>query len=104
MKLADVNMEILANSPLAKGKKELVGYYEGKEISRKEAMLAKCYECMGYFIDGKVDCKIKRCPMYQYMPYREGKVSNKLEGEEKEKFLARFKKIKTPETEPFVVE
>jgi hypothetical protein len=27
---------------------------------------------MGYYADGKVDCKIPSCSLYPVMPYREG--------------------------------
>jgi len=43
----------------------------GKHITRKEAMLAKCYECMGYYQDCKQDCSGISCPLYQYYPYKD---------------------------------
>lgn len=38
--------------------------------TRKECGEAMCWECMGHWGDGKVDCENKRCPFYQYQPYR----------------------------------
>jgi len=39
--------------------------------SRKYAILAKCYECMAEYVDGRKDCGITSCPLYAWMPYRE---------------------------------
>jgi hypothetical protein len=38
--------------------------------SRKECGEALCWECMGHWTDGKVDCGSRKCPFYQYQPYR----------------------------------
>ena len=38
--------------------------------SYKCAVLAKCYECMCEYADGRVDCEIKDCPLYRWMPYK----------------------------------
>jgi hypothetical protein len=56
-------------SPLARGKKELLGYLQGKRITRSKAMAAKCYECMNGYVDGRMDCKIHDCPLYPWMPF-----------------------------------
>lgn len=53
-----------------KGQKELVQHLEGKLLSYKKACLAKCFECMGGYADGAMDCKIPNCPVYPRMPYR----------------------------------
>lgn len=37
--------------------------------SRTKAMLAKCYECMAGYVDGKEDCECVKCPLYPWMPY-----------------------------------
>ena len=39
------------------------------KITRKQAMLAKCYDCCGYFSDGRADCELPGCPQYGYMIY-----------------------------------
>jgi len=38
----------------------------------RQMILAKCYECMAYYGDGKIDCKIPLCPLYPLMPFRKG--------------------------------
>ena len=51
------------------GQRHLLAHMEGKRLSFKQAILAKCYECMNGFIDGKADCRIHDCPLYPWMPY-----------------------------------
>ena len=55
----------------AVGRKESLKYQKGEKLSYKEAALAKCYECMNQYIDGKIDCKIRRCSLYPIMPYKD---------------------------------
>jgi hypothetical protein len=57
----------------AQGRKELIKYRKGGRLTRKEAVLAMCYDCMGLYIDGKNDCQIPECPLYFWMPYRANK-------------------------------
>jgi hypothetical protein len=52
------------------GGKEYKKFLDGKKLTRKEAMLAHCYECMGGFEEGKQDCQGKSCPLYQFYPYQ----------------------------------
>lgn len=61
----------------ARGKKEFVAFLEGKRLTLKQAMLAHCYQCMGYYEAGK-DCKNEYCPFIAYAPYgrKEEKVVN----------------------------
>ena len=54
-----------------KGKKELLMFLKGEKISKSQAILAKCYECMGYYIDGGTDCCVKSCPLYTFMPFKD---------------------------------
>jgi len=53
-----------------RGKKELIAHLEGKNITRSQAMVSKCFDCMGYFADGIGDCNSPDCPMYNYRPYK----------------------------------
>lgn len=43
------------------------------KLTRGEALLAKCCDCMAYYEDGRVDCQNIACPLYPYMPYRQDK-------------------------------
>lgn len=83
-------------SPLAKGKNEYLKYLKGGVVSRREAMLAQCYICCGYFSDGKYDCKILMCPMYHYMPYKEGgaRKTKTMSEEQKKQRGETFKKVR----------
>jgi hypothetical protein len=40
------------------------------KITVRQSIYAKSYECMNGYTDGKVDCEIRSCPLYIYMPYR----------------------------------
>lgn len=49
-----------------KGAKEYQMFKDGKPLTRKQAVLAQCYECNGYESE---DCCSKDCPLYQWSPY-----------------------------------
>lgn len=55
------------------GKSELLKYLDGRRLTPMQTIKSKCYECMGYYADGKEDCGIEDCPNYAYMPYRKKK-------------------------------
>lgn len=42
----------------------------GKRLTPTSSIIAKCYECMAGYVDGRRDCQIVKCPLYPYMPYR----------------------------------
>jgi hypothetical protein len=42
------------------------------KITRKTAIEAHCWQCLGFYADGKQDCQNPRCPLYEFMPYRRG--------------------------------
>lgn len=52
-----------------KGQKEFKKFKEGKPLTRKEAILAYCYDCNGAE-ESNEDCKTKLCALYQYHPHR----------------------------------
>lgn len=55
------------------GKKEYTKFLQGEPINRNAAIKAKCYDCCGYFEDGRVDCQNHTCPLYSYFPYSSDK-------------------------------
>lgn len=56
---------------LAAGKREFVKWVNGERLTFKQKILAHCYDCMNYYVDGRVDCKNSRCVLYSNMPYRD---------------------------------
>jgi hypothetical protein len=58
-----------------RGKRVMMEYLNGTPISRDEAIIAKCGECMAWHFDGIVDCQAPLCPLYLWMPYNK---ANKL--------------------------
>lgn len=77
------------------GRKELIQHLEGKKLTFRKMCLAKCFECMGGYNDGAVDCQIPDCPLYPKMPYHTKKAAVSTEAKE---FDATAKKYdpKTP--------
>jgi len=54
---------------MAEGKAAYLKHLGGSINGPVEAIHAKCYECMGEYKDGKIDCKVVKCPLYPWMPY-----------------------------------
>ncbi len=52
------------------GKRYLIRHLKGEKITLKQAILSKCFDCCGFYVDGKHDCLIPECPLYPFMPYR----------------------------------
>lgn len=56
----------------ARGRVDLVKFVSGRRLTPLQAIRAKCYDCTGYYADGKKDCEQSDCPLYRFMPYRQG--------------------------------
>jgi hypothetical protein len=41
------------------------------KVTYLKAIVAKCWECSGFYEDGRVDCGVRKCPLYEFMPYRQ---------------------------------
>ncbi len=39
------------------------------KVTHKNAILAKCHDCCGGYLDGRKDCGNTSCSLYPYMPY-----------------------------------
>jgi len=63
---------ILEFGIVARGRKELLNHLDGERLTIRQMALARCFDCMGYFADGKADCEIPDCPLYPLMSYRKG--------------------------------
>ena len=66
--------EIEKHGKTARGKGELLKHLHGEKLTIRQATQAHCYDCMGYFADGKNDCEMPRCSLYPYMPYNRNRV------------------------------
>lgn len=73
-------MRDIENLPAASGRSEYIKYSKGERLTLSEAILAKCYDCMGCYQDGRNDCELKDCPLYPFMPYNPEKVKFRGEG------------------------
>jgi hypothetical protein len=69
-KTALQRIDALKVAPTSGGKTNLLKHYSGDALTHKQAILAKCADCMGYYIDGRADCQTPECPLYPFMPYR----------------------------------
>lgn len=69
----------IEKAPLAQGQKELTSYLRGNRLTLSESILAHCYDCMGFYVDGKDDCEMELCPLYPFMPYNPNKSKFKAE-------------------------
>lgn len=74
----------------ASGRRELLKYLEGARITQRQAILAKCYDCMCYYADGRKDCEIPDCSLYPFMPYgtKPQTQARRLSKVHKERFMA----------------
>ena len=82
---------------MAQGRKELLKHLDGERLTIRQMVLAKCFDCMGYFADGKADCEIPDCSLYPLMPYRKGEKyrsapARNLTDEQKAEIGARLKR------------
>jgi hypothetical protein len=76
-----------------KGRSELIAYLEGKDLTAQRAIKAKCYDCMGFYVDGNNDCGMVCCALYPFMPYNPKKrVSKVLTDDQKNAMKERAKK------------
>jgi hypothetical protein len=87
--------DIADNGVKGRGQKELIAHLKGERLTIRKMALAKCYDCMGYYSDGRgVDCTIPTCPLYPIMPYRiagpkyRGKAAHSMTEEHKAKMAA----------------
>ena len=46
----------------AGGKREFIAFLRGKALTMKESILANCYQCTGFYLDGRKDCDVEGLP------------------------------------------
>ena len=68
------HLESVKNGKDAQGKRWLIKHLEGGVLTPVQAISAYCYDCMGFFDDGKrEDCGIETCPLHQHMRYNKNR-------------------------------
>ena len=92
-------IEVERHGKHVQGKNEYLKFLRGEQITRREAMLAKCYECTCYYDGKERDCQIPDCPLSPHNPYasEEGKRQAKrkqLSEEQKEQLRERMRSIR----------
>jgi len=70
---ADRIKNIRRQGKAARGQKELIKHLSGERLTLKQAVNAHCYDCTGFFADGKVDCGLKHCPLHHFMAYNQNR-------------------------------
>ena len=63
----------VTTAPKSGGRTKLLKHLNGERLAAREAIIAKCCDCMCYHVDGRVDCRMPLCSLYPFMPYRGGK-------------------------------
>ena len=67
-----------------------------KGRSRKAAVAAQCYECLGWEIGHGTDCTSPACPLYPYRPFAGGTVPMDLSDEQRHAIGQRLAGVKKP--------
>lgn|SRR5574340_3849 len=77
-----------------KGELEYRKYKEGAALTRRQAILAHCFECA--LMDGPMDCGAqgKTCALYSFFPYRLVKDLTLTGGDEKRERKRRVKGVR----------
>ena len=65
--------DIQKHGKTARGENELLKHLSGQKLTFKQAVYARCYDCMGYYADGKVDCNMPHCSLHPFMAYNQNR-------------------------------
>jgi len=59
------------------GKTNLIKHLQGERLTQRQAIHAKCCDCMGYNADGRMDCRMPHCSLYPWMSFRDDRAERK---------------------------
>lgn len=62
-------LERINDASKCSGRSNIIKSITGQKISASAAIVAKCFDCCGHYIDGRKDCEVSYCPLYPWMPY-----------------------------------
>lgn len=66
-------IETVESAPASSGRTQLLKYLSKERLTQRQAIVAKCCDCMGYYVDGRIDCRMPDCTLYPWMPYKGAK-------------------------------
>jgi len=55
------------------GSTDLKRHLAGEILTLAQAVKAKCCDCMAGYVDGRVSCELKECPLFLFYPYNEAR-------------------------------
>lgn len=55
------------------GSSDLRRHLAGESLTLSQAVKAKCCNCMAGYVDGRISCELKECPLWPFMPYNEAR-------------------------------
>ena len=64
--------------------------------SRRAAIFAKCYECLGWEVGRETDCTSPECPLYRYRPFADTTIRQELSHTQRQAAKERLKSRKNP--------
>lgn len=65
--------DIQRHGKVARGQKELIKHLSGERLTLKQAVYAHCYDCTGFYADGKIDCNLRHCALHPFMAYHKNR-------------------------------
>jgi len=61
-----------------KGRGELIKHLKGEILTQRQAILAKCYDCTGYYSDSVKECDLLNCSLQPHNPYNKKRIIRKV--------------------------
>ena len=55
----------------SRGKTQMLRHLNGEKLTRNQSISAKCFDCMGWYQDGRLDCRMPDCPLYPFRSYKD---------------------------------
>jgi hypothetical protein len=53
-----------------RGRREYLKYLNKEKITLRQAVAAHCYDCQGFFADGRTPCPDELCPLWPWSQFR----------------------------------
>lgn len=62
-------LQMVSDAPASTGRTLYLKYLNGHKLNARQSVIAFCFDCMGFYHDGRHDCESYLCPHYPFMPY-----------------------------------